>query len=303
MRLTDKPKTLGEMRPEVAWPAQLQAVMDKALARDANDRYQSAAQFGREFADALHAMPAVAATEGATMVIGAQSAPPAAAGPTKPMPATRVSRADAVQTPPKGRPATPSVPEKKSSIVPIAAGGGVVAVAAVVAWMMLSKPEPTPSDPNPGTALAQAPDTGTRAAAETTLTNRQMDPGQQAPRTDPAPPPRQPSGGSAVPPAPTGSPTPSGPSVATRLTEWLTELRDESVTRQRARSVLLELDDVRQGLTGNQLSEWHFVEMHAYFVLGDPAACRAARDVKRLTTDPTRTSVADAALTQEACQQ
>ena len=36
MRLTDRPKTLSEMRPEVAWPADVQAVMDRALERDVN---------------------------------------------------------------------------------------------------------------------------------------------------------------------------------------------------------------------------------------------------------------------------
>ncbi|MBY0421824.1 MAG: hypothetical protein K2Q06_05930, partial [Parvularculaceae bacterium] len=48
MRLTDLPKRLDEMRPDVAWPAELQAVLDKALARDVTERYQSAAEFGRD---------------------------------------------------------------------------------------------------------------------------------------------------------------------------------------------------------------------------------------------------------------
>ena len=58
MRLTDKPKTLAEMRPDVEWPAELQAVMDKALARDANERYQKSAEFGRDIAKAVENMPA-----------------------------------------------------------------------------------------------------------------------------------------------------------------------------------------------------------------------------------------------------
>src|SRR5678816_1865930 len=41
MRLTDQPKPLHEMRPEIAWPADVQAVMDKALERDASIRYQN----------------------------------------------------------------------------------------------------------------------------------------------------------------------------------------------------------------------------------------------------------------------
>src|SRR6185503_3221646 len=38
MRLTDRPKPLAEMRPEISWPAEVQAVMDKALERDAGTR-------------------------------------------------------------------------------------------------------------------------------------------------------------------------------------------------------------------------------------------------------------------------
>ncbi len=44
MRLTDWPRTLAEIRPDIEWPEALQDVMDKALARDASERYQSAAQ-------------------------------------------------------------------------------------------------------------------------------------------------------------------------------------------------------------------------------------------------------------------
>ena len=58
MRLTDKPKTLAEMKPDVEWPAELQAVMDKALAVNANDRYQKSAEFGRDIAKAVESMPA-----------------------------------------------------------------------------------------------------------------------------------------------------------------------------------------------------------------------------------------------------
>jgi serine/threonine-protein kinase len=56
MRLTDPPKRLGEMRPEVAWPAELEAAVDKALARDASQRYQKAVDFGRELSAAVQPM-------------------------------------------------------------------------------------------------------------------------------------------------------------------------------------------------------------------------------------------------------
>ena len=70
MRLTDEPKSLAEMKPDVEWPAELQAVMDKALARDANERYASAAQFGRDIAKSVENMPQTIAAEAGTQVIG-----------------------------------------------------------------------------------------------------------------------------------------------------------------------------------------------------------------------------------------
>ena len=71
MRLTDKPKPLGEMRPEVAWPADVQAVVDKALERDASRRYQTASEFGRELCRAIDHMPETLAMEVGTQMVGA----------------------------------------------------------------------------------------------------------------------------------------------------------------------------------------------------------------------------------------
>ena len=55
---SDDPKALGEMRPDVAWPAELQRVMDKALARDANQRYRNASEFAHDLVQAIDRMPA-----------------------------------------------------------------------------------------------------------------------------------------------------------------------------------------------------------------------------------------------------
>ena len=51
MRLTEQPRSLAEVRPDVAWPNELQAVMRKALDRQPSLRHGST----REFAYALHA--------------------------------------------------------------------------------------------------------------------------------------------------------------------------------------------------------------------------------------------------------
>ncbi|HKW10082.1 MAG TPA: hypothetical protein VJO33_06860, partial [Gemmatimonadaceae bacterium] len=50
-----RPRRLAEMRPDVAWPNEVQAVLDKALERDRELRYSSI----REFAHALHAAVAM----------------------------------------------------------------------------------------------------------------------------------------------------------------------------------------------------------------------------------------------------
>ena len=71
MRLTDQPKTLAEMKPDIDWPPELQAVMDKVLARDADERYQKSAEFGRDIAKAVENMPAAVAAAAGTMVMGA----------------------------------------------------------------------------------------------------------------------------------------------------------------------------------------------------------------------------------------
>jgi hypothetical protein len=133
MRLTDFPKTLAEMKPDMEWPAELQNVMDKALSRDADERYQKAADFGREMAKAVEHMPAsVAAGEG-TMVMGAAGA--AAKTAAAAVPATRVAgpkggtrpMAAAEAAPVTTAPATKrSAPMLVGAVVLVAAiGGGI----------------------------------------------------------------------------------------------------------------------------------------------------------------------------------
>jgi serine/threonine-protein kinase len=97
MRLTEEPRSLSEVRPDVAWPNELQAVMSRALARDPSLRYPST----REFAHALHAavamMPTRAVGKGQTRVIPAPvSDPGIKAASSAPRPASR-SRTSATE--------------------------------------------------------------------------------------------------------------------------------------------------------------------------------------------------------------
>ena len=128
MRLTDRPKPLAEMKSDVHWPAHVQAVLDKALERDLNLRYQSSSEFGRELFKAVSGLRG----SGATSMIGAASsiphtsaAHPIHVGATKPIPVTRVSTA----TPVGGSPSIPPAPAK--SRAPMIATMAAVAVLAV----------------------------------------------------------------------------------------------------------------------------------------------------------------------------
>jgi serine/threonine protein kinase len=67
MRLTEKPRTLAEIKNDVQWPPELQTVMDKALANHPADRYQHVSQFGRELVTAVASMPDSALTSTGTV--------------------------------------------------------------------------------------------------------------------------------------------------------------------------------------------------------------------------------------------
>src|SRR5690606_26497539 len=132
---------------------ELQQILDHALQRDAADRYQSAAQFGREFAAAISAMPATKAMEEGTLIVGAVGAPKGGE-----VPATRV-RASAATAPmeapaaarraPAAAPAAAGV-ERRRSNTPVIAGTGVLLAGAIAAFVWLkpmSDPAPVPTGP------------------------------------------------------------------------------------------------------------------------------------------------------------
>ena len=80
MRLTEKPRTLGEIRQDVQWPEELQWVMDRALANHPGERYQHVSQFGRDLVKAVSSMPQSALSQQGTLAI---SAMPSEAGPLR----------------------------------------------------------------------------------------------------------------------------------------------------------------------------------------------------------------------------
>ena len=138
MRLTDRPKPLAEMRPEISWPAEVQAVMDKALEREAALRYQNATEFGRDLQRAIERMPVTVAAEMGTQMIQVpptRVAPPAGeviphtSSVAKPVaaPLGTVSVPSPVSAPSVTQAAAPAKSSNKVALV----GGGVVLVAAL----------------------------------------------------------------------------------------------------------------------------------------------------------------------------
>jgi serine/threonine-protein kinase len=129
-RLTDEPKRLIEMKPDVNWPPAVQVVMDKALQRDFETRYTSAAEFGRDLYNAVASMPESAATNAFTAVMNRLSTPvvPSAgvASPpkgTKIVPPTRVNRASSREAVPLAE------PQRSRTNIPLWVIVGVVAIA------------------------------------------------------------------------------------------------------------------------------------------------------------------------------
>jgi len=75
MRLTERPRSLAQVRPDVAWPNELEEVLRRALDREPSHRHAST----RDFAHALHAavarMPMPAAGQARTRQVDIPTAP------------------------------------------------------------------------------------------------------------------------------------------------------------------------------------------------------------------------------------
>ena len=74
-RLTSKPRTLADVRPDIAWPQGLQAALDRAVAPEVGDRYDSVADFGRDVVRASTSPPAVATASTAPQATPASREP------------------------------------------------------------------------------------------------------------------------------------------------------------------------------------------------------------------------------------
>ena len=300
MRLTDRPRSLAEVRPDVAWPAALQATMDKALARDAAERYQSAAQFGREFAAAVADMPLTKAVDAATAVMGAVTAKPAPAA----VPPTRVNEARpsaktvAMDVPevakkPAARAAAPAAaaaPAKAGLPAAVKFGGPFVAIlASGVAIWISTRPDPTPSEP------VNAPATQTEpGAAQVDPAATKADPAAtQQPEVKPLSAPL----GTKSAPTPTktvGTETAEAPpAMGVLLRGWMRELDSGLPDSTEGARVYREVNAQFDKFVGEEVADAWYVRMNALASMNDDRACNAADEVKRRSSDPTKRAKAD----------
>ena len=129
MRLTEPPRTLAEMRPEVAWSSEVQEALDKALSRDVTARYQSAGEFGRTLSRALERM-----AKGTEVVRRSSGVPAEPAAPRESLPNTRVDRASD-----KGQAVAPmgNAPAGRRAV--LLASAGIVLAAGIASAAILSR--------------------------------------------------------------------------------------------------------------------------------------------------------------------
>jgi hypothetical protein len=168
-RLTDEPMPLDQARPDLTFPAKLQLVLNVALARSTAERYQSAAEFGRDTADAVAGTGAPStrvapAHEGATQVMSPNEV---AAHATKHQAAAkRPEKAAAAQAAASAAPMP--VTAKRSMMLPVLGGGGLVAVIALIALYSSGKLGASGAAPRQDSAaqFANHPDTSKGGTAK-----------------------------------------------------------------------------------------------------------------------------------------
>jgi serine/threonine-protein kinase len=276
MRLTDRPRTLSEMRPEVAWPADVQAVLDKALARDVALRYQTASEFGRDLQRTIDRMPESKALDMGTQMIDVPATrvrppdtPRTSVSPGMPVlgagGAIAVPSADAGSSVPVTQAAAPR--RKMFNIAVLAGTAGVIVAGAlavklfgggpagsVVSTDSLKKtsPETIPSAP-----ISGAP---SQAGSSTTPVDSQS-----------------------IPPTNSSSTTPPNPGAETKsVADQLRALIRESTDRSKATTVLTRLDKLdRQAANSEELYLAALVRSQVLAAKADTAAaCQVLKKVR-----------------------
>ena len=320
MRLTDKPRSLADVKPGSSWPAALQATLDRALARDTEDRYASAAQFGRDFAAAIADMPMTRAVEAGTMVMNA-----AAAGKVQ-VPETRVNAArPSAKTLPMDIPAAakkPAASGQSGSKVPMLAGvgGGLALMVGVGLYMSgaLGGGTTNPNQTAGGAPLSTSPQPRSSTDSSSNTTGPSTVP-LSTPATS-VPNPGNPAGpGSTkaprtVPDATTKAPEqkaselpgPTPLEAEVTITKWRVAL--EAVTEadqaRIGRSALREIEPMIPKLTGFTRDDAFYVGLIASAAIEDsPGICRYGASVLSSRLSAERKGIASRFMSSQTCPQ
>ena len=167
MRLTEPPRRLAEIRPEIPWSPAVQAVMDRALQRDAALRYASASEFGRALSAAVHQQP--------TAFPATATLPPESAEAELSVPPTRISESAGTST----SAAAPVALERQRWPLMASAGALVVVLLVVGALFAFSRKAGTeggPTGTSPADQAPAAPSMGTPIAPSGTAAGAAVKP-------------------------------------------------------------------------------------------------------------------------------
>ena len=148
MRLTERPRSLSEMRPAMTWPESVQRVMDRALERDVKARYASADELGHDLEAALRAMPETDVSAASTQPIGVRT-----------VPRTRIAAPDAAATVIVNPAASGQTDVRRRGwLVPVLTAAGLVAVmSAAGAAFTMTRDAPTSEAESPASDSVTAP--------------------------------------------------------------------------------------------------------------------------------------------------
>ncbi|MFI5233520.1 MAG: serine/threonine protein kinase, partial [Gemmatimonadales bacterium] len=302
MRLTDEPKTLAEMKPGIQWPKELQAVMDKVLARDADKRYQKSAEFGRDIARAVENMPSAVAAAAGTLVMGAPDAGTLVTGAAAEVPKTRMAaksgatvKTEAV-APAAATLAVPAAaPARKSPVMMIVAAVVVIAGIGGAAIFMkgggsatppVKSDAPTPPASNPNTTATD----GKAADTKTAGSPNAAPGGSAAAQKDPVKPlskelAKAPATATDQRKNPVTTPATPAPSAKEILSKWQ-RIVNADPTATDAQNAIDALNPLIEKLTGADRSMALYVEMVAYVRLDDDAqVCRVSNAILAANPD------------------
>jgi serine/threonine protein kinase len=272
MRLTEPPRKLAEMSPQVSWSSDVQEVLDKALERDVSARFKSANEFGRALSGALERMSGD--TQGIRRVAGAA---PAVKQPSS-LPPTRVREPAAASqresAPSSTLPLAPPI-GRRTHAVAYGTGGVILAAALAASAVVLSRKNDKPLTP----ATDSVTPTG-RATSQ----GKSADTARYAQGVDSSRP-----GASGAVPSRNETVATSAVDVSARL-DSLEKVVSGDVTPNEAARVIRELEQMKSRIKGNEQV------VHAAIVdalaessrRNKRAACAALRRVRPIAPETTR---------------